>query len=68
MLNFEVYLNYMAKQKNTENKKLHSKLLEQKKNKKQSQKEANKSRIRLMNQIANQKPELDSELITLMHN
>jgi hypothetical protein len=45
---------YMAKQKNTENKKLHTKLLEQKKNKKQSQKELNKARIRLMNQMANQ--------------
>jgi len=61
MLNFEVYLNYMAKQKNTENKKLHSKLLEQKKNKKQSQKEANKARIRLMNQMANKQNDLTSE-------
>ena len=61
MLNFEVYLNYMAKQKNTENKKLHSKLLEQKKNKKQSQKEANKARIRLMNQMANKQNELTAE-------
>jgi hypothetical protein len=49
----------MAKQKNTENKKLHSKLLDQKKNKKQSQKEANKARIRLMNQIANKKLEIE---------
>jgi hypothetical protein len=49
----------MAKQKNSENKKLHSKLLEQKKNKKQSQKEANKARIRWMNQMANQKPEIE---------
>jgi len=61
MLNFEVYLNYMAKQKNTENKKLHSKLLEQKKNKKQSQKEANKARIRLMNQMANKQNDLNAE-------
>ncbi len=61
MLNFEVYLNYMAKQKNTENKKLHSKLLEKKKNKKQSQKEANKSRIRLMNQMANKQNDLNAE-------
>ena len=59
MLNFDVYLNYMAKQKNTENKKLHSKLLDQKKNKKQSQKEANKARIRLMNQMANKKLEIE---------
>ena len=49
----------MAKQKNTENKKLHSKLLDQKKNKKQSQKEANKARIRLMNQLANKKLEIE---------
>jgi hypothetical protein len=49
----------MAKQKNTENKKLHSKLLDQKKNKKQSQKEANKARIRLMNQMANKKLEIE---------
>ena len=45
----------MAKQKNTENKKLHSKLMAQKKNKKQSQKEANKAKIRLLNQLANNK-------------
>ena len=44
----------MAKQKNTSNKKLHSKLMGQKKNKKQLQKEANKLRIREMNQRANQ--------------
>ena len=49
----------MAKQKNTENKKLHSKLLEQKKNKKQSQKEVNKARIRLMNQMANKNMEIE---------
>ena len=61
MFKFDVYLNYMAKQKNTENKKLHSKLLEQKKNKKQSQKEANKARIRLMNQMANKQIDLTAE-------
>ena len=44
----------MAKQKNTSNKKLHSKLLGQKKNKKQQQQEANKIRLREMNQRANQ--------------
>ncbi len=44
----------MAKQKNTNNKKLHSKLLGQKKSKKQEQKEANKLRIREMNKRANQ--------------
>ena len=49
----------MAKQKTTENKKHHSKLLEQKKNKKQTQKEANKSRIRLMNQMANKNMEIE---------
>lgn len=49
----------MAKQKNTENKKLHSKLMAQKKNKKQSQKEANKNKIRLLNQLANKKEELN---------
>ena len=49
----------MAKQKNTENKKLHSKLLDQKKNKKQSQKEANKAHIRLMNQMANKNMEIE---------
>lgn len=48
----------MAKQKNTSNKKLHSKLMGQKKSKKQQEKEANKLRIREMNQRANQvKPE-----------
>jgi len=45
----------MTKQKNTSNKKLHSKLLKQKKEKKHSQKEINKVRIREMNQKANQK-------------
>jgi hypothetical protein len=47
----------MAKQKNTTNKKLHSKLLAQKKNKKQAEKERNKMRIRELNKLANQKPE-----------
>ncbi len=44
----------MAKQKNTDNKKLHSKLMDQKKNKKQLQKEKNKIRLRELNQIAGQ--------------
>ncbi len=61
MFKFDEYLNNMAKQKNTENKKLHSKLLGQKKNKKQSQKEANKARIRLMNQMANKQTDLTAE-------
>jgi CRISPR/Cas system-associated endonuclease Cas3-HD len=50
----------MTKQKNTDNKKLHSKLLAQKKNKKQTQKEINKARIREMNKKANEIP--DSEI------
>ena len=44
----------MAKQKNTSNKKLHSKLIKQKKNKKQQAKEANRIRIREMNKRANE--------------
>jgi hypothetical protein len=50
----------MTKQKNTDNKKLHSKLLAQKKNKKQTQKEITKARIREMNKKANEIP--DSEI------
>jgi len=42
----------MTKQKNTDNKKLHSKLMAQKKNKKQIQKDKNKQRIRELNQVA----------------
>ncbi len=45
----------MAKQKNTDNKKLHSKLLAHKKNKKQLQKETNKLKIRALNQLAGQR-------------
>ena len=44
----------MAKQKNTDNKKLHTKLMDQKKNKKQLQKEKNKIRLRELNQLAGQ--------------
>ena len=44
----------MTKQKNTDNKKLHSKLLGQKKKKKQTQKELNKLRIREMNKKASE--------------
>ena len=51
----------MAKQKNTENKKLHSKLMEQKKNKKQLQKEKNKLRLRELNQKVNELNNSDSE-------
>lgn len=43
----------MAKQKNSENKKLHSKLMGQKKNSKQAAKELNKQRLRELNQLAN---------------
>lgn len=43
----------MAKQKNTENKKLHSKLMGQKKNRKQAAKELNRQRLRELNQLAN---------------
>lgn len=43
----------MAKQKNTENKKLHSKLMGQKKNRKQAAKELNRHRLRELNQLAN---------------
>lgn len=49
----------MAKQKNTTNKKLHTKLMDQKKRKVVSSKEANKSRIREMNQRANQKVDIE---------
>jgi hypothetical protein len=44
----------MTKQKNTDNKKLHSKLLGKKKKKKQTQKELNKLRIREMNKKASE--------------
>ncbi|MCE2742390.1 MAG: hypothetical protein LW701_02265 [Fluviicola sp.] len=44
----------MAKQKNTDNKKLHSKLMDQKKNKKQLQKEKNQLRLRELNKLAGQ--------------
>jgi hypothetical protein len=51
----------MAKQKNTDNKKLHSKLMEKKKNKKQQQKENNKLRLRELNQKAKELTKSDSE-------
>lgn len=50
----------MAKQKNTSNKKLHSKLLGQKKTKKQNEKEANRLRLREMNRLANLKKNQDN--------
>jgi hypothetical protein len=43
----------VSKQKNTDNKKLHSKLMGQKKNKKQVAKELNKQKLRELNQLAN---------------
>jgi len=43
----------MAKQKNTSNKKKHTKLLNQKKAKKQKEKELNRLKIREMNKRAN---------------
>jgi len=43
----------VAKQKNTDNKKLHSKLLGQKKKREQVAKELNKQRLRELNQLAN---------------
>jgi hypothetical protein len=58
---FQVVCNFvlpMAKQKNTSNKKKHTKLLTQKKSKKQREKEANKLRIRAMNQRTNQEDNL----------
>lgn len=51
----------MTKQKNTVNKKLHSKLMEKKKNKKQQQKENNKLRLRELNQKVNELNNSDSE-------
>ncbi len=51
----------MAKQKNTDNKKLHSKLMDQKKNKKQLQKEKNQIRLRELNKLAGQMLRNDSE-------
>ena len=59
---YALELNYqMAKQKNTVNKKLHSKLMDQKKNKKQQEKEKNKLRLRELYQKANQLNNSDSE-------
>jgi hypothetical protein len=53
----------VAKQKNTDNKKLHSKLMDQKKNRKQAAKELNKQRLRELNQLANKlRREDNSEL------
>jgi len=43
----------VAKQKNTSNKKLHSKLIEQKKRREQAAKELNRMRIRELGKLAN---------------
>lgn len=51
----------MAKQKNTVNKKLHSKLMEQKKNKKQIQKEQNKLRLKELYKKINQQSESSAQ-------
>ncbi len=59
----------MAKQKNTSNKKLHTKLLGQKKSRKQTAKELNKIRIRELNQLANKnKTEDQSEHPNIIDN
>nr|WP_294858387.1 hypothetical protein [uncultured Fluviicola sp.] len=50
----------MSKQKNTSNKKLHSKLLAQKKNKEKAAKELHKLRIRELAQLANKQKEKES--------
>jgi hypothetical protein len=54
----------VAKQKNTENKKLHSRLMGQKKNRKQAAKESNRQRLRELNQLANKlRNENNKELV-----
>lgn len=47
----------MAKQKNTSNKKLHSKLLAQKKNKEKAAKELNRMRIRQLGKLVHKQKE-----------
>lgn len=49
----------MAKQKNTSNKKLHSKLMAQKKNKEKAAKELHKMRLRELAQLANKQKKED---------
>lgn len=59
----------MAKQKNTANKKLHSKLMAQKKNKEKSAKELHKMRLRELAQLANkQKQEQEGSFLNLKEN
>ncbi|MGV3609307.1 MAG: hypothetical protein ACO1N0_00045 [Fluviicola sp.] len=59
----------MAKQKNTANKKLHSKLMAQKKNKEKSAKELHKMRLRELAQLANkQKQEQEESFLNLKEN
>ena len=56
----------MAKQKNTSNKKLHSKLLAQKKNKEKAAKELNRMRIRQLGKLAHkQKEEEQANLVKI---
>lgn len=56
----------MAKQKNTSNKKLHSKLLAQKKNKEKAAKELNRMRIRQLGKLAHkQKEEEQAKLVKI---
>ena len=51
----------MAKQKNTANKKLHSKLMAQKKNKEKSAKELHKMRLRELAQLANKQKQVQED-------
>lgn len=51
----------MAKQKNTSNKKLHSKLLAQKKNKEKSAKELHRMRIRQLGKLAHKQKEEEEQ-------
>ena len=56
----------MAKQKNTSNKKLHSKLLAQKKNKEKAAKELNRMRIRQLGKLVHkQKEEGQANLVKI---
>lgn len=55
----------MAKQKNTSNKKLHSKLLAQKKNKEKAAKELNRMRIRQLGKLAHKQKEEQAPLVKI---
>lgn len=56
----------MAKQKNTSNKKLHSKLLAQKKNKEKAAKELHRMRIRQLGKLAHKQKEEEEEQASLV--